>query len=80
MFEPASPHPLGGGGLRVLLEVHAAQTVHFWENFIKQKLKNTPDLVEAGQIQSGPRLHLGVQLEVQVQGGRLQAWSLGCRG
>ena len=27
---------------RVLLEVHAAQTVHFWEKFKKQKLKNTP--------------------------------------
>ena len=50
MFEPAAPHPLGGGGQRVLLEVRAAQTVHFWENFIKQKMKNAPDLVGADQV------------------------------
>ena len=77
MFEPAAPHPLGGGGQRVLLEVRAAQTVHFWENFIKQKLKNAPNLVGAGQVRSGPRPHPGVQQEVQVQGGLLWPWSLG---
>ena len=47
MFELAAP-PLVRGGQRVLLEARAAQTVHFWENFIKQKLKNTPDLVGVG--------------------------------
>ena len=80
MFEPATSHPLGGGGQRVLLEVRAAQTVHFWENFIKQKLKNTPSLVETGQVRFGLRPHPGVRLEVQVQGGLLQTWSLGCLG
>ena len=37
------PNPQGrGGGQRVVLEVRAAQTVHFCENFIKQKLKGAP--------------------------------------
>ena len=80
MFGHAAPHPLGGGGQRVLLEVRVAQTVHFWENFIKQKLKNTPNLVGTGQVRFGLRPHPGVRLEVQVQGGLLQTWSLGCLG
>ena len=53
MFEPAAPHPLGGGGQRLLLEVRAAQTVRFWENFMKQKLKNIPNLIGVGQVQLG---------------------------
>ena len=35
---------LYGGGLRVVLEVHAARTVHFWENYTKPKLYYAPDL------------------------------------
>ena len=60
--------------------VRVAQTVHFWENFLKQKLKNTPNLVGTGQVRFGLRPHPGVRLEVQVQGGLLQTWSLGCLG
>ena len=37
------PYPRVGGGQRVVLEVRAAQTVHFCENFIKQKLKGNPE-------------------------------------
>ena len=44
-FGPVGPHLQGGGGLGVVLEVLAALVVHFWDNFIKQKLKSTPDLV-----------------------------------
>ena len=77
MFGPAGPHLLAGGGQRVLLEIRAAQTVHFWENFIKQKLKSAPDLVRAGQVKSGLGPHPGVQQLVQVQGEGLQPWSLG---
>jgi len=80
MFGPAGPHPLGGGGQRVLLEVRAARTVHFWENFIKQKLKSAPDIVGAGQVRSGPGPHPGVRRPVQVQGEGLQPWSLGRLG
>ena len=47
------PNPLGRGGQRVLLEVRAAQTVRFWENFIKQKLKNAPENGGTGQVRSG---------------------------
>ena len=36
----------------MLLEVRAARIVRFWENFIKQKLKSTPDIVGAGQVRS----------------------------
>ena len=64
----------------MLLEVRVAQTVHFWENFIEQKSKNTPNLVGTGQVRFGLRPHPGVRLEVQVQGGLLQTWSLGCLG
>ena len=34
------PPPMG-----VPLEVGASQTVHFWENVIKHKSQNTPDLI-----------------------------------
>ena len=77
MFGPAGPHLLTGGGQRVLLEVRAAQTVHFWENFIKQKLKSAPDVVRAGQVRSSPGPHPGVCQPVHAQGEGLQPWSLG---
>ena len=51
----------GRGGPRALLEVRAARTRHFWENFLKQKLKSTPDIVGAGQVKSGPAPHQGVR-------------------
>ena len=79
-FGPAGPLLLAGGGQRVLLEVRAAQTVRFWENFIKQKLKSAPDIVGAGQVRSGPGPHPGVRRPVQVQGEGLQPWSLGRLG
>ena len=47
------PYPRVGGGQRVVLEVRAAQTVHFSENFIKQKLKGTPENGVWGQDRSG---------------------------
>ena len=50
------------------------------QNSIKQKLKNAPKLVVAGQVRSGPRPHPGVGKKVQGQEGLLQAWSLGCLG
>ena len=59
-FRLAGPQALGGGGQRVLLEARAAQTKHFWENFIKEKLKSTPDLVGKGQVRSSPKLDQGV--------------------
>jgi len=71
-----TPSP-GGGGQRVLLEVRAAPTVDFLENFIKQKLKSTPDIVGAGQVKSGLGPHPGVRRPVQVQGEGLLPWSLG---
>ena len=77
MLGLAGPHPLGGGGQRVLLEVRAARTMHFWENFIKQKLKSAPDLVGVGQVRSSPGPHPGVRQPVHVQGEGLQPWSLG---
>ena len=70
-FHPKSvgPHPLGGGGQRVLLEVRAAPTLHFWENFIKQKLQSAPDIEGTrltGHVRSGPGPHPGVWRPVHV--------------
>ena len=62
------------------LEVHAAQTVHFCANFIKQKLNVTPENGATGQVRSGLRPYPGVWRSVQVQGGLLQPWSLGHLG
>ena len=45
-----------------------AWTVNFWENYIKQKLKTTPNLEGAGQVRSGPVPHPGVRQPVHVQG------------
>ena len=38
------------------------------ENFLKQKLKNVPDLVGAGQVRSGLGPYPGVLRSVEVQG------------
>ena len=67
------PYPGVGGGQRVVLEVCAAQMVHFCENFIKQKLKGTPANGGTGQV----RPHPGVRQLVQVQGELVQPWSHG---
>ena len=75
-----TPHPWGQGPPKDGPGIHRAQRVHFWENFIKQKLKNVPNFVAAAQIRSGSRALLGVCQEVQVKGGLLQAWSLGQLG
>ena len=80
MFGLARSHPLGVGGPGVLLEVRAAQAGHFWENFIKQKLKSDPNLAEANQVRSGPGPHPRVRQPVQVQGDGLQPSSLGRSG
>ena len=45
-----------------------AQMVHFWDNFLKQKLKNAPVLVGAGQFRSGRKPNPGVWQVVQMQG------------
>ena len=55
------PYPWVRGGLRVVLKVHAAQTAHFCEHFIKQKLKGTPENGSVGWVRSGPRPRSGVQ-------------------
>ena len=70
-FYPVGPHLLGRGCQRVLLEVRAAQTVRFCENFIKQELQSTPNLVWVGYVRSGPGPHPGVRRPVQVQGALL---------
>ena len=57
----------------MVLEVHAAQMVHFCENFIKPKLKGTPE--NGGRVRSDQVL--GVRWPVQLQGGLLQPWSFG---
>ena len=48
-----------------------------WENFVKQKFKNAPDLVGAGQVRSGRGPLPGVWQPIQVQGEGLLPWSLG---
>ena len=50
LFPNTYPPPPVGGGQRVVLEIRAAQTVHFCENFIKQKLQGTPKLVGVGHL------------------------------
>ena len=61
----------------VVLEVRAALSVRFWENFIKQNLYRNIDLVGVGQVSTSPAPHPGVQQQVQVQGEGLLPWSLG---
>ena len=64
MFGPAAHHPLGEGGQRVLLEVPAAQTVHFWE-----KVDDHPQFSMVRSVRSGPRPRPSVQWEVRMKGG-----------
>ena len=43
-FDPV-PHPPGTGCIKGVWGASGASTVRFGENFIKQKLQGTPDLV-----------------------------------
>ena len=45
---------------------YTAQTVHFWVDFIKETLKNAPNIVGVGHVRLGPRLYPGVWQEFQV--------------
>ena len=49
-----NPNPQGRGPLKLGHGVRTAQTVHFWGNFMKQKLKCTPEngRGETGQVRS----------------------------
>ena len=49
------PHPLGTGCIKGVQGASGASTMHFGENFIKQKLQGTPDLVGAGHL-FGPQI------------------------
>ena len=57
--------------------VRIPQTVHYWENFTKQKMKSIPNFVMAGQVRSGPAPLPGVQKPFQVQGEGQLPWFLG---
>ena len=75
--QASHPHPPSGGDQSVVSEVHAARTRPFWENFINQNQKNSPELMRASQVRSGLGPHQGVRWPVQVQGEGLLLWSLG---
>ena len=64
---------LGGVSTRYTPQVRgasAASTVRFGENFIKQKLQGTPDLVRAGHL-------FGPQIQIWKDLGPLSFWSHG---
>ena len=44
------PHPPHTGCIKGVRGASGASTVHFGENFIKQKLQGTPDLVRVGHL------------------------------
>ena len=49
-FQPNTPHPLGTGCIKGVWGASGASVVHFVENFIKQKLQGTPNLVGVGHL------------------------------
>ena len=49
-FQPGTPPPPGTGCVKGVWGASGASTVHFGENFIKQKLQDTPNLVWAGHL------------------------------
>ena len=64
------PHPPGTGCVKGVWGASGASTVHFGENFIKQKLQGTPDLVRAGHL-------FGPQIWIPKDLGPLSFWSHG---
>ena len=68
-FQPGTP-PLGTGCVKGIQGASGASTVHFGENFIKQKLQGAPDLVGAGHL-------FGPQIRIQKDLGPLSFWSHG---
>ena len=69
-FRPGTPTPLGTGCVKGVWGASGASTVHFGENFIKQKLQGTPDLVGAGHL-------FGPQIRIRKDLGHLSFWSHG---
>ena len=49
------PHPQGTGCIMGVWGASGASTLHFGENFIKQKLQGTPDSVGVGHL-FGPQI------------------------
>ena len=68
-FDPV-PHPPGTGCLKGVWGASGASTMHFGENFIKQKLQGTPNFVGAGHL-------FGSQIWIQKDLGPLSFWSHG---
>ena len=64
------PTPLGTGCIKGMRGASGASTMCFGENFIKQKLQGTPDLVGAGHL-FGPQIWIWKDL------GPLSFWSHG---
>ena len=54
-FQPGTPIPPGTGCVKGVWGASGASTMRFGENFIKQKLQGTPDLVGAGHL-FGPQI------------------------
>ena len=69
-FNPVPPPPPGTGCVKGVRGASGASTVRFGENFIKQKLQGTPDLVGAGHL-------FGPQIRIRKDLGPLSFWSHG---
>ena len=70
VFRPGTPTPPGTGCVKGVQGASGASTVRFGENFIKQKLHGTPDLVGAGHL-------FGPQIRIRKDLGPLSFWSHG---
>ena len=68
-FDPVPPPP-GMGCVKGVQGASGASTVRFGENFIKQKLQGTPNLVKAGHL-------FGPQIRIRKDLGPLSFWSHG---
>ena len=64
------PHPPDMGCIKGVRGASGASTVRFGENFIKQKLQGTPDLVGACHL-------FGPQIRIRKDLGPLSFWSHG---
>ena len=69
-FRTGTPTPPGTGCVKGVRGASGASTVRFGENFIKQKLQGTPDLVGAGHL-------FGPQIRIRKDLGPLSFWSHG---